>query len=248
MADRRDRGLVSVGHGFEVADGEPDVRGWDVISADQRRIGKVDDLLADPNAQKVRYLTVDLDKDLRGRGGVSDAGDGTIEVPISRARLHERDHQVILDVNAANLAGFESAAPQAWREDQVRMTRAAEELRVGTHRVQAGEVEVKKRLETERVREGVTLRGEEVDVERRPVSGRASTDDVRITGQEVRVPIMEEEAVIEKRPVVKEEVVISKRPTERRDTVEADVREERIDVERHGDIRGREDEEGKRRG
>lgn len=244
MADNRDRGLVSVGHGFEVADGDPDVRGWDVISADQRRIGKVDDLLADPNAQKVRYLTVDLDRDVRG----GDMGDGTIEVPISRARIHERDHQVILDISSANITGLESAAPQPLRDDQVRMTRAAEELRVGTQRVQAGEVEVKKRVETERVREGVTLRGEEVDIERRPVSGRASTDDVRITGQEVRVPIMEEEAVIETRPVVKEELVISKRPTERTETVEADVREERIDVERHGDIRGRADEEGKRRG
>lgn len=243
MADMRDRGLVSVGHGFEVAEGEPDVRGWDVIGADQRRIGKVDDLLADPNAQKVRYLTVDLDKDVRG----ADAGDGTIEVPISRARLHERDHQVLLDVTSANIRGFESDAAHPLRDDQIRMTRAAEELRVGTKPV-TGEVEVKKRVETGRVREDVTLRGEDVDVERRPVSGRAPAGDVRITDQEVRVPITEERAVVEKRPVVKEEVVISKHPTERRETVEADVREERIDVERHGDARGREDLEGKRRG
>ena len=49
------------------------------------------------------------------------------------------------------------------------MTRSAEELRVGKRQVLAGEVEVKKRMETEHVRETVTLRSEDVDVQRRPV-------------------------------------------------------------------------------
>jgi hypothetical protein len=64
MAEMREEGLVSLEHDdFAVADGEPDVRGWDVVTTDQRTIGKVDDLLADPAALKVKYLTVDLDTD-----------------------------------------------------------------------------------------------------------------------------------------------------------------------------------------
>ena len=65
MADLKDQGLVSLDEGgWEVAEGDPYVRGWDVLTADQRKIGEVDDLSADPTAMKVRYLTIQIDKDL----------------------------------------------------------------------------------------------------------------------------------------------------------------------------------------
>jgi uncharacterized protein (TIGR02271 family) len=240
MSDVEEQGLVSLDDGgWEVAQGESDVRGWDVMTSDQRRVGEVDDLLADPAAMKVRYLTVELDEDVVGAAGTA----RTIRVPISRARLHEDEHKVVLDVTSANLEGFATTPAQPWRDDQVKLTRSAEELRIGKRAVQAGEVEVKKRVETEHVREPVTLRHEEVEVERRAVSGSAASRDVQISAQEIRVPITEEEVVVEKRPVVKEEVVIRKRAVEEQETVEADVRSERIDVERHGDVRAHETNE-----
>lgn len=52
------------GSGYKVADGDPDVRGWEVIGSDGRRIGEVDDLLVDTAAMKVRYLEVRLDRHL----------------------------------------------------------------------------------------------------------------------------------------------------------------------------------------
>jgi uncharacterized protein (TIGR02271 family) len=227
MADLKDQGLVSLDEGgWEVAKGEPDVRGWDVCTADLRKIGEVDDLFADPTAMKVRYLTVEIDTDL-----VSGQADQDLLVPISRARVDESQRKVVLDVTGANLQHFATAPSQPWPE----------ELRIGKRQVTAGEVEVKKRVETERVTEPVTLRYEEVEIERRPVTGSAAADDVQITADEVRVPLKGEEAVVEKRPVVKEEVVIKKRPVEERETVEADLRKERIDVERRGDVRERED-------
>jgi uncharacterized protein (TIGR02271 family) len=236
MADIRNDNLVSLDEGyFEVAPGEPDVRGWDVVTADQRKIGEVDDLLADPQALKVRYFIVDFDKDV-----VGSTADRRARIPISRARLHEREKKVVLDVAAANIANFESAERLPVRDDQVRLTRGAEELRIGKRPVQAGEVAVKKHVETERVRQPVTRRGEEVEIERRPVTAGAPSRDSQIRGQEIRVPVTEEEAVIEKRPVTKEEVIISKHPTEVQDTVETDIRKERIDVERHGDVRAHE--------
>jgi uncharacterized protein (TIGR02271 family) len=239
MADLKDQGLVSLDEGdWEVAEGDPDVRGWDVLTADLRKIGEVDDLLADPTAMKVRYLTIEIDKDL-----VPDEAEHNLLVPISRARVDEVDHKVVLDVMGANLKNFATAPSQPWRDDQVKMTRSAEELHIGKRQVKAGEVEVTKRVEMERVTEPVTLRHEEVDIERRPVTGSTAARDVQITADEVRVPLTEEEAVVEKRPVVKEEVVIKKRPVEERDTVEADLRKERIDVERHGDVRARERKE-----
>jgi len=241
MEDIKDEGLVSLDDGdFEVAEGEPDVRGWDVMSADRQRLGEVDDLLADPQAQKVRYLTIDLDTD----AVASIDGGHIVRVPISRARLYERDKQVVLDIDAAQVGSLQSSSPGAIRgrstgtdeDSAARMTRAEEEMRVGTRRVQAGEVEVTKRVETERVSEPVTLEREEAVVERRPVTG-AARSDVQIGDQEIRVPITEEEAVVETRPVVKEEIVIKKRPTQTQQTVQADVRKERVDVERHEGVR-----------
>ena len=49
---------------FKVAKGDPDVRGWDVIAADGTEVGEVEELLVDTAALKVRYLDVELDKDL----------------------------------------------------------------------------------------------------------------------------------------------------------------------------------------
>lgn len=52
------------GSGYKVADGGPDVRGWEVTGSDGRRIGEVDDLLIDPAALRARYLEVRLDHGL----------------------------------------------------------------------------------------------------------------------------------------------------------------------------------------
>jgi photosynthetic reaction center H subunit len=51
---------------FKVADGEPDIRGWDVIASDGEEIGEVHDLIVDMNAMKVRYLDIEVDKDVLG--------------------------------------------------------------------------------------------------------------------------------------------------------------------------------------
>jgi hypothetical protein len=47
--------------GFESAQGGPDVRGWDVIGRDGRRIGEVDDVLVETDNRETFYLAVRLD-------------------------------------------------------------------------------------------------------------------------------------------------------------------------------------------
>lgn len=73
-------------HGYRVAEGDPDVRGWEVVGADDRRIGHVDDLLVDTPAMKVRYLEVALALDLLAEAepGGSLAAPGLIS-PMSAA-------------------------------------------------------------------------------------------------------------------------------------------------------------------
>jgi len=123
--------------------------------------------------------------------------------------------------------------------------------------VEAGEAVVRKTVETEHVRQPVTRRREEVEIERRPVERGMAAGASDIAEGEIRVPIMEEEVVVEKRPVVKEEIVVKKRAIEETQNVEAELRKERIDVDESGRTRnvketsrggrrGREDDEGRR--
>lgn len=123
------------------------------------------------------------------------------------------------------------------RGAEERITRSEEELAIGKRAVQAGEVAVRKTVETERVSERVPVMREEVTVERRPVSA-ADVGDVEIGEDRIVVPVTEEEVIVDKRPVAKEEVVLRTREVEDTEDVEADLRRERIDVDERGRTRG----------
>lgn len=76
---------------FEVADGDPDVRGWQVIASDGMRVGEVDELLIDVEELRVRYLDVLLDS------GDDVRDEPHVLVPVGHARLHERDDRILVD-------------------------------------------------------------------------------------------------------------------------------------------------------
>ena len=46
---------------FEIVDGEPDIRGWDVWDTRGKKIGEVEDLIIDAQKKKARYIVLDLD-------------------------------------------------------------------------------------------------------------------------------------------------------------------------------------------
>jgi uncharacterized protein (TIGR02271 family) len=86
---------------YEVADHEPDVRGWDVIAADGKKIGEVEDLIIDTGAMKVRYLDIEVEKDFRAKD------DRHILVPVGQARLHEKeDHVHINTLSSSEVRTF----------------------------------------------------------------------------------------------------------------------------------------------
>ena len=115
-------------------------------------------------------------------------------------------------------------------EDELRVQRTEEELAAGTREREAGALNVRKRVRTDRESIEVPPRREEVSVERVPVSEGTATE-AQIGEDEVRVPVTEEEVVVEKRPVAKEEVRIRKDVVEDTQVVEEDVRREEIDVD-----------------
>ncbi len=114
-------------------------------------------------------------------------------------------------------------------EDELRVQRSEEELRAGVREREAGQVNVRKRVRTERETIAVPKQREEVSVERVPVDREASPGEMG--EDEVSVPVVEEEVVVEKRPVVKEEMRIRKDVVEDEEVVEEDVRKEEVDVD-----------------
>ena len=116
------------------------------------------------------------------------------------------------------------------RGQERRLTLAEEQLSVGKRQVQAGEVNLRKTVETEHVQQQVPLNREEVSIERRPLAA-ADAQNLTIGEETIRVPLTREEAVVEKRVVGTEEVVVGTRNVTDQQTVEADLRKERLVTE-----------------
>jgi uncharacterized protein (TIGR02271 family) len=116
-------------------------------------------------------------------------------------------------------------------EDELRVQRTEEELRAGTREREAGGLNVRKRVRTDREQLRVPKRREEVHVDRVPVEEGREVSGVEIGEDEVRMPVTEEEVVTEKRPVAKEEIRVRKDAVEDEEVVEEDVRREEVDVD-----------------
>jgi uncharacterized protein (TIGR02271 family) len=118
------------------------------------------------------------------------------------------------------------------RGQERRLVLSEEQLRVGKRQESAGEVNLRKTVETEQVSQQVSLMHEEVSVERRPLSAdSANAGDLRIGEETIRVPLTREEAVVEKRVVPVEEVVVRTNSVTENQTVSDTVRKERLDTQ-----------------
>ncbi|HET7229798.1 MAG TPA: PRC and DUF2382 domain-containing protein [Longimicrobium sp.] len=227
---------------FHVAEGYTDIRGFDAFLSDGQQVGRVRHLLVDPDAQRVAAVT------LHGVG----AGGDDMQVPIEDVEIDTPSRRVTVQGagagtlgvgdRAAGTAGMVAGAEDLGRRDagvagEERITLAEEQLDVQKRRVSAGAVEVQKHVETEHVRESVPLKHEEVTVERHAIADPAVNPNATFEGGEIRVPLTQEEAVVEKRTVANEELVVRTGQVQETQTVEADLRRERAEVIEHGDVR-----------
>ena len=115
--------------------------------------------------------------------------------------------------------------------DEMTVQRTEEELRAGTREREAGGVNVRKRVRTDKEQVKVPKKHEEVSVERVPVDERSSSPEAEIGEDDINVPVMEEEVITDKKAVVKEELRIKKDTVEEEEVVEEDVRKEEIEVD-----------------
>ncbi len=267
---------------FEIVDGEPDIRGWDVKDASGKQIGEVEELIFDYESRKVRYLVVDLEEN------DFDLDDREVLVPIGVAQLHGDDDDVILsgvtaeqlrslpeydedrfdtehETNVRSVFGGLGGAAVAgaattgttgnddfynhehFNDENLYRNRrrtentdadatipvVQEELQVGKREVETGGIRVRSRVVEQEVSEDVTLRQENVHVERTAVNRAATEGDLREENIEVRehaeVPVVAKEAR------VVEEISLSKEVTERDETINDTVRKTEVDIDQDND-------------
>ena len=235
---------------------EDQYAGYEVYDRNDEKIGKVDDLFINESDQP-EYIGVKMGfLGLEGTSlipweltRVNEEGH-RIEVSVDKAQVKEGpsfnddeditpeyEHEVrsYYGVGGSSQESAELADRGAYGdyygdEDELRVQRTEEELRVGTREREAGALKVRKRVRTDREQISVPTRHEEVSVERVPVEGREASE-AEIGEDEVVMPVTEEEVVVEKRPVVKEELRIRKDVVQDEEVVEEDVRKEEVDVD-----------------
>lgn len=104
---------------YEIRDGEPDITGWDVLSKSGEKIGVVEDLLFDAQAQKVRYLIIQLQA-----SGEEIADDNRrVLAPVGLAELRTEQEEVALPIGSAEeMAGLPAYERGSLRpEDEVQI-------------------------------------------------------------------------------------------------------------------------------
>jgi sporulation protein YlmC with PRC-barrel domain len=201
------RRLVSIEEldGYRVAEGEPDIRGWEVATLNGRELGSVHDLLIDPERGEVVMLELEL------------RGDGVhAEVPLRDVQLDRSRKTVMVDSGDVDLGVRHDVRARDRMGDEDREhfrsrygEGGARDVRYGTtrdaHEREGRDVVVDRDVAADRE----ARRGDDADL--RP-------DDARDGGQAAQRGTRQlddnvEETVIERRPVI-EEVVVRRRTLE----------------------------------
>lgn len=95
------RRMKEIEDDYKVAEGDEDVRGWDIMDSTGNKIGEVDELIVDTDAMKVRYLEVDVDS------SIVDTNDHHVLVPIGSATIDRSSKNVMVsNLNSSSLANY----------------------------------------------------------------------------------------------------------------------------------------------
>lgn len=106
-----------------------------------------------------------------------------------------------------------------------------EVLRVHKDRISRGEVRLRKEIITENQSIQVPVTREELVVERRAVDGNTPSSGSIGDSEEIRIPLSEERAAVDKSTVVREEVAVGKKRVEEVRDLSDDVRHEELIVD-----------------
>ncbi|HEY8551681.1 MAG TPA: DUF2382 domain-containing protein [Vicinamibacterales bacterium] len=204
----------------QIARKDPDPRAWDIVDSANVPVGRVEDLVVDLEAMKVRYF------DVAGEGGPYRIPSEHIDLEPSEKRALIRGLERA-DLGRYSATGHVPSGATSARGEEMGVRRTAAAAAGGamaarpfsTERSTPPEGPTSSRADaaaTERARV----------VERRPIQDNPPDD---LGPDDIRIPIVEEELVVERRPVVKEEIVIRKETVGGPGEVDSDLEKERID-------------------
>lgn len=162
------------------------------------------------------------------------------------APLDEREGRYGVDERALNTSGAanDEFADRDDLTEEEKIQLREERLNVDKERVQTGEVNVDKHVETEHQEFDVPVEREEVTVERRPVDGDRPASDIDGDDRDsINVSVNEERVNVDKEDVVSEEVVVKKDKVRDTEHVSEDVRREDVDIDETTNDRGRLDDD-----
>jgi len=177
-----------------------------------------------------------------GRTIVTVTADGRADEATAILRRHGAYDMSTRDTAASRMATATGSAAAcgttAGGADTIQVKE--ERLHAQKRPVEAGEVKVRKEVHTETKTVEVPVQREEVVIERHPVHGRAATEGIRADdlreGEQVRIPVREEQVNVTKDAVVKEEVKVGKRVVQDTERVSGQVRKEELKVEQTGNV------------
>lgn len=82
---------------LEVAEGDSDIRGWDMCTRDGQKIGTVEDLVVDTSLMRVRFIAGEVMLDDGSRESTR-----RVLIPIESAQLDEEEDNVIVELSVAD--------------------------------------------------------------------------------------------------------------------------------------------------
>jgi uncharacterized protein (TIGR02271 family) len=151
------------------------------------------------------------------------------------------DAIAIMERNGADIGAaavnFDNEEDVSSNTGERRIQLLGEMLRVHKELVQKGEVRVRKEVVTENRMMEVPVTREELVIERRDASGGVPVDTNIGEGEEIRVPLTEEQVRVDKQPVVTDEVRIGKKQVTDTRKVSDTVKHEEVKVEKKGDVK-----------
>jgi len=213
--------------------------------------------MTDTDRTSVRQSLRDLGLDARQVESIDDqiAEDGAVVAVHADGRRAEA--MSILNRFTAMGDGGDVESGTFEREAELEADRTVElheeKLDVEKSAEEVGEVVARKEVRTEQRTIEVHVQREEVVIERHRVpegERELAPGETEIReGEEIRIPVREEQVEVEKTPVVSEEVTIGKRKTTDEEKVQETLRKEelRVDQEGQADVRTTNERKGEKR-
>lgn len=164
------------------------------------------------------------------------SGDQGAIVTVS-APGREAEARAILQKNGADLGenastyDYSNTTANTTTEGAQNIQLLGEVLRVHKDRISAGEVRFRKEVITDMQTVQVPVTREELVIERHAVAGATPAQGTIGEGTEIRIPLTEERASLDKSTVVREEVSVGKRAIENVENLTGETRREELVVE-----------------